>query len=136
MFDMMKTYQGSCHCGTVRYQADLDLAEGTIKCNCSICRKERNWLAAVKPGAFRLLEGESALSEYQFGAKRIHHMFCKHCGVSSFSKATGADGQPMHVVKVNCLDNADDQDLADAPVMFINGREDDFKSPPRETRYL
>jgi hypothetical protein len=29
---MKSTYTGSCHCGSVSFECDLDLADGTSKC--------------------------------------------------------------------------------------------------------
>lgn len=133
---MTRTHTGGCHCGAVRFEVDLDLSEGTIRCNCSICRKARAWLAGVDGSKFRLLQGEDALSEYVFGSKRIRHRFCRHCGIKPFGMGTGQDGRQFVAVLVNCLDDVTDEELAAAPIMYVNGRGDDFASAPAVTAHL
>jgi hypothetical protein len=115
---------------------EADLSQGTVKCNCSICSKARAWLAAVDGEAFRLLSGADVLSEYSFGAKRIRHLFCKHCGVKAFGRVSMPDGNEFVAVMVSCLDDIPDADRAALPVMYVDGRNDNFESAPAETRHL
>jgi hypothetical protein len=132
-----QTYTGSCHCGAVRYEADIDLSAGTGRCNCSICTKLRKWGAIVKPGEFRLLSGEDALSDYQFGTRAAHHRFCRHCGVHAFGSGYVEEiGGDYYSVNVACLDNVDAQTLIDSPITWFDGRNNNWFSTPAETRHL
>ena len=99
-------YTGGCHCGAVRFEVTAQL-DGALTCNCSICSKTGSVLTFVPAGQFRLLAGEEALSDYQFGRRHIHHLFCRHCGIRSFARGVGPGGAEMVAVNVRCLEGVD-----------------------------
>lgn len=109
--DDNKTFEGGCHCGNVRYRVSGLELEGVIACNCSRCSMLGSILSFVPAESFALLSGEDSLTDYQFNKKVIHHLFCKVCGIQSFSRGVGKDGQPMIAVNVRCLDGVDVESL-------------------------
>ncbi len=119
-----RRHPGSCHCGAVRFEAGIDLAAGTIRCNCTLCTKQRNWAAIVARDAFRLLAGEAALSEYRCNTRTERHFFCATCGVRTFGMGTSPRWGAYVAVSVACLDAVTDEELAAAPVTFLDGRND------------
>jgi hypothetical protein len=71
------------------------------------------------------------------GPKIGHNVFCKHCGIRSFSyghlEVLGGD---FYSINVACLDGVNDGELAGAPVRFMDGRNNNWYAPPAETRHL
>lgn len=103
-------YSGSCQCGAVRYEAEVDL-DKTITCNCSRCQR-LGWVLSFTPrDRFTLLSGEDNVTEYLFNRHRIRHLFCKTCGIESFAYAAGPDGTPMAAINVNCLEGVEPREL-------------------------
>jgi hypothetical protein len=101
-----KTYKGSCHCGKVRYEVRTDLAK-VIACNCSLCSRAGYLLNFVPDSQFKLLSGEGDLQDYRFNKHVIAHLFCKTCGVRSFSRGKSRDGSPTAAINVRCLEGVD-----------------------------
>jgi hypothetical protein len=124
------THRGSCHCGAVRFQVDVDATKGS-RCNCSICTKVAQTGGIVKPGAFALLSGEDSLSTYEWGHKISKRYFCKHCGVHCFARGHLAElGGDYVSVNLNCLD---DVELASVGLSFWDGRHNNWQAGTRST---
>ena len=107
-------HTGSCHCGDVHYEVEADIKD-VVACNCSICSKKGYLLSFVPEANFTLIKGADAISDYQFGAHRIHHTFCQKCGVASFSRGAMPDGTKMIALNVRCIDAIDIAALAVNP---------------------
>lgn len=126
---MLKTYHGSCHCGAVTFEADLDLSQSTYRCNCSICRRTRFWPAVAREGGFRLLSGEAELTQYLFNSRKNQHYFCRHCGVRPFGVGTETPIGKMYGVNLGCLADVSDEELSRLAITYIDGVNDRMETP-------
>ncbi|MCB1762614.1 MAG: GFA family protein, partial [Gammaproteobacteria bacterium] len=83
---MSQTYQGSCHCGAVKFSYTGEEITKGLRCNCSICARKGAMMSAevIAPEALDIQAQEGALGCYQFGDKTAQHFFCKHCGIYTF----------------------------------------------------
>lgn len=121
---------GSCHCGAVRFEAEMDLSSAGNRCNCSICTKLATTNGMVKPAGFKLLQGKEQLTEYQFGSKHMTRYFCKTCGVHCFGKGRLEElGGDYVAINMNCLDSVD---LSTAKIVYWDGRRNNWEAGTRD----
>jgi hypothetical protein len=86
---------GRCHCGAVRYQAEVDIERVEI-CHCTDCQQLSGSafrvIVPAIPGTFRLLEG--TITEYvktaDSGNRRVQG-FCPVCGSSVFGRPADSE---------------------------------------------
>ena len=99
-----RRYEGSCHCGAVRFAIETGFPELTT-CDCSICRRRNALMVKVHESRFQLLSGADALAEYRFHTQTARHYFCKVCGIYPFHRKRVT---PDHYgVNVFCLHDFD-----------------------------
>ncbi len=99
-----QTITGGCHCGAVRFSAEID-PSAVMMCDCSHCAKLGWVLTFVPQERFTLIQGEDQLADYQFNKRVIHHFFCKTCGVKSFSQGIDEAGNKTFAINLRCADD-------------------------------
>lgn len=133
---MLKTYQGSCHCGRIKFEADLDLSQASYRCNCSVCRRTRFWPAIARPEGFRLLAGDGDMTEYRFSTGKNQHFFCAHCGVRAFGIGNDTPIGKMIGVNIGCLEGITEEELSNIPLVYVDGMHDKWESTPEFVSHL
>ena len=131
-----QTQNGSCHCGAVRYSVDIDLAKGTLRCNCSLCRKSRAWFAFAPAENFRLDTGADNLTSYRWTPEgkdqpNLTYHSCATCGVRTHAEGTGPGGVATVAIQVATINGLNRDLLADG-IKYVDGLHNDFAHPPSE----
>lgn len=104
---MEQNYQGSCHCGAVRFEFTAKTITEGLRCNCSLCARKGSMMSPeVIPSANFVIHADTdTLGLYQFGLKTAKHYFCKHCGIYTFHETARA---PDHYrVNLGCVEGID-----------------------------
>lgn len=93
---------GGCHCGKIRYEAEIDPEKVTI-CHCTDCQTLsgsafRTVVPAPKAG-FRLLAGtpKAYVKTAESGNKRVQ-AFCADCGTPIYSSAV--EDPPVYSIRL------------------------------------
>ena len=100
----MQTYQGSCHCGRVRFEVEAELDHVRV-CDCSICRRRGALLHRVAPERIRFLTPLDDMRTYTFNTHTARDYFCPTCGILPFRRPRTAPGEWS--INVRCLDGVD-----------------------------
>ena len=112
-------YKGSCHCGKVAYEVEMDEIKGVMECNCSICSRKGAKMAFAPRSKLKLTTPESNAKSYLFNKHVIQHRFCPECGIHAYGVGKDRQGNEMAMINVRCLEGVDYDAL---PVKHVDGR--------------
>jgi hypothetical protein len=107
-------HRASCHCGAVILE--LDLPDGIVdpkRCDCSMCRRRGSIAASVSLAGLRIVQGEDALTLYQFNTYTAKHYFCSRCGIYTHHQRRSNPDE--YGYNIACLDGVNPFDLGTVP---------------------
>lgn len=115
----MPHYQGSCHCGAVKFAYEGEAITKGLRCTCSLCSRRGALMTTevIAPERFKIDAQEGALGLYQFGSRTARHYFCTRCGIYPFHVTARF---PDHYrANIGCIDGMDTFAL---PVDVFDGK--------------
>ncbi|OYW45142.1 MAG: aldehyde-activating protein [Sphingomonadales bacterium 32-68-7] len=93
MVSSKTTRTGGCHCGAVRFEAEVPEPLVGGRCNCSICAIKGVVMVNVPLADLRITQGQDALATYTFNTGVAKHHFCPTCGIHVFHQARSDPGK-------------------------------------------
>jgi hypothetical protein len=109
------TFDGSCHCGAVKFTAELPHGlTSARRCTCSICRMRGAVAVTGSIEGFRVIQGADKLATYRFNTGVAEHHFCSICGIYTHHKRRS---NPYELgIKVACLEGVSPFDFREVVV--------------------
>jgi len=103
----MAEYQGSCHCGAVRFSYSGEEIIRGLRCNCSLCSRKGAMMSAemIPETNLQVDADPKDVGLYQFGKKTAKHYFCRNCGVYTHHETARKAGH--YRVNLGCVDGVD-----------------------------
>ena len=109
------TLNGSCHCGAVKFAAELPKGLASARrCTCSICRMRGAVAVTGSIAGFNILQGGDKLGTYRFNTRVAEHHFCTVCGIYTHHRRRSNPNELG--VNVACLEGVSPFDFADVVV--------------------
>jgi len=131
------TYEGSCHCGQVRFTVKVSppVEDGLVtSCNCSICTTNGYLMVYPLETNITWHSGFDSMTTYTFGKQKIAHSFCPTCGTSIGGKSTDPTFYSENrAVNVRTLKGVDVDSLT---LRKVNGRGSAVKLPSETPRRM
>ncbi|MBX2848831.1 MAG: GFA family protein [Acidiferrobacterales bacterium] len=117
---MPKNYNGSCHCGGVRFAFSAEQIQRGLRCNCSICKRKGATMTAftLAPEDIEINAETDLLSVYEFGSCIARHYFCNRCWIFPFHQTMRKPGH--YRINIGCLESIDSSNL---PFEVFDGAE-------------
>jgi hypothetical protein len=122
-----KLFHGSCHCGKIKYLANIDLAQGSGKCNCTFYLKNCFWSYKATTEDFEWTAGQDSSTKYSSNPMIGEYVFCKICGTMPFGVTKDSEWTKAGAsIRLVTLDDISIAELSSIPVTYTNGRDDSW----------
>lgn len=104
-------YEGSCHCGAIKFSYDGEKIDRGLRCNCSMCARKGAIMSTevIAGDNLKITADDDAIGLYQFGAKTAKHYFCRNCGIYTHHETARFPGH--YRVNLGCIDGLESTQL-------------------------